>query len=157
RMSLTPSPSKSPVAVIVQSAIGNEPRPIADLIVPLLFISHSAIPPAFSRQRMSRTLSLLRSPVPAICQLMGTLPTVTDDCNAPELFRNQIATLPLVSRQRMSPMPSPLKSPVPTMLQEMGSEPTLTTDMIVAPFISHNATTPLLWYQRISLEPSPFM
>src|SRR5215468_6109578 len=45
RMSLIPSPSKSPVPATLQAAGSSVPSPTADLIVPLLFISHTAIAP----------------------------------------------------------------------------------------------------------------
>src|SRR5262249_3162539 len=66
RMSLIPSPLKSPVPAMLQEGGGSNPNPTADLIVPLLFISHTAIPPlGWWYQRMSHTLSPSKSPVPA--------------------------------------------------------------------------------------------
>src|SRR5262249_61700558 len=45
KMSLMPLPSKSPVPAMVQTAGFKVGSPTADLIVPLLFISHTAIAP----------------------------------------------------------------------------------------------------------------
>src|SRR5229473_476031 len=62
RMSLLPSPLKSPVPTIDQ-VVGAEPRP-ADCRSCAPFISHTATLPLPSAQRMSPLPSPLKSPVP---------------------------------------------------------------------------------------------
>src|SRR6266540_5083753 len=74
---------------------------------------------------MSLLLSLLKSFVLTIVQLLGTAPRAPD-CKTCMPFSNQIATVPVLpSRQRMSALPSPLKSPVPTIVQLLGTAPRL--------------------------------
>ena len=73
------------------------------------FINHTATLPLVSRQMMSPNPSPLKSPTPAMDQVVGMLPTdAVDPTAAP--FMNHIAVLPLVSCQRRSALPSPLKS-----------------------------------------------
>ena len=87
------------------------------------FMNQIAVLPRLSRHRMSLLPSPLKSPVPTMFQVGGTLPTrPPDEMVAP--FISHTATLPLLSRQRMSPMPSPLKSPTPTTDQVVGMLPT---------------------------------
>src|SRR6266852_342897 len=64
RMSLLPSPLKSPVSTIVQ-LVGAEPSP-ADWVTCAPFISQIATLPLPSRHRMSLLPSPLKSPVPTI-------------------------------------------------------------------------------------------
>src|SRR5215831_15267628 len=77
RMSLMPSPLKSPVPAMLQVPTGSVASPLADLIVPLLFISQTATAPLVWYQRMSHTPSPLKSPVPATVQSLGSPPTLT--------------------------------------------------------------------------------
>src|SRR5215470_11543296 len=159
-MSLLPSPLKSPVPTIDQ-VVGTFPIPAVlgfKTVVP--FISQIAILPlVVSRHRMSHLPSPLKSPVPTMDQLVGTLPTpAVLGFKTVVPFISQIAILPLVvSRQRMSHLPSPLKSPVPTMDQLAGTFPTPAAlgFKIVVPFISQIATLPLVSRQRMSHLPSP--
>src|SRR5450631_762431 len=91
RMSLLPSPSKSPVPTIDQ-LVGTVPRlTYCDTVPP--FISQIATLPPVSRQRMSVLPSPLKSPVPTIDQLVGTVPRLTY-CDTVPPFISQIATLP---------------------------------------------------------------
>src|SRR5262245_29896401 len=93
-MSLMPSPLKSPVPAMAQTLTGSAPKASADLTVPSLFISQTAIPPPpVSRQRMSDTPSPLKSPVPAICQTVGNEPTPTTDLTVAP-FMNHSPTPP---------------------------------------------------------------
>src|SRR5258708_7108674 len=157
RMSLLPSPLKSPVSTIDQ-VVGAEPRP-TDSMNSAPSISHTATLPLASRHRTSLLPSPLKSPVPTTDQLVGTFPTpAVLGFKTVVPFISQIATLPLVvSRQRMSHLPSPLKSPVPTMDQVVGTFPTpaVLGFNTVVPFISQIATLPLASLQRMSHLPSP--
>src|SRR5262245_51307041 len=92
RMSLMPSRLKSPVPAMLQPA-GSEPTATADFTVPLVFISHAAIPLlVLFNQRMSHTPSPSKSPVPATVQSFGSEPTPTAEPSPPFLFMYQIAT-----------------------------------------------------------------
>ena len=72
RMSLLPSPLKSPVSAIVQ-LVGTLPRCRPETTcVP--FINQIATSPLALRHRMSVLPSPLKSPVPTMVQLVGTLP-----------------------------------------------------------------------------------
>src|SRR5215471_6153619 len=104
RTSLLPSPLKSPVPTIDQ-VVGTFPTPAVlgfKTVVP--FISQIAILPlVVSRQRMSHLPSPLKSPVPTMDQLVGTVPTPAVAAFKTVVpFISQIATLPLVSLQGMS-------------------------------------------------------
>src|SRR5271157_1538508 len=96
RMSLMPSPLKSPIPATVHSL--GEALPIApDDMTVAPFISQTARLPLLSSQRMSPMPSPLKSPVPTTDQLVGMLPTLADEATA-DPFINQIAVSPLVSR-----------------------------------------------------------
>src|ERR1035441_9852504 len=71
RISLLPSPLKSPVSKIDQ-LVGKTPKLEAEYCVP--FISHIPTVPSELRQRMSVLPSPLKSPVPTIVQLVGKIP-----------------------------------------------------------------------------------
>src|SRR5882672_5526269 len=131
RMSLLPSPSKSPVSTIDQMA-GAEPAAAACVTCSPFINQIATVPLLVSRHRMSLLPSPLKSPVPAMVQLVGTEPTPAPEACAP--FMNQIATLPLLSCQRMSLLPSPSKSPVPTIVQLVGAFPTPAAWVTCAPF-----------------------
>ena len=99
RMSLFPSPLKSPVSATVQFS-GMFPSPVADEKCPLP-INHMAVLPLVSRQRMSVVPSPSKSPVPTMDQFVGALPTdVVERMAEPSI--SQVATLPLVSRHKRS-------------------------------------------------------
>src|SRR5215470_17523659 len=75
RMSLLPSPLKSPVPTI-DHVVGTFPTSAVlgfNTVVP--FISQIATLPLVSRQRMSLLPSPLKSPVPTMDQVVGTFPT----------------------------------------------------------------------------------
>src|SRR5258708_17256791 len=103
RISLLPSPLKSPVPTIDQ-VVGTFPTPAVlgfETVVP--FISQIATLPLVSRQRMSHLPSPLKSPVPTIDQVVGTFPTpAVLGFKTMMPFISQLATLPLVSLQGMS-------------------------------------------------------
>src|SRR5450631_1782999 len=147
RMSLLPSPSKSPVSTIDQ-AVGTVPTDTPEATVPLLFNSHIATLPLLSRQRMSVLPSPFKSPTPTIDQLVGTFPSDTAEETVPP-FICQSATSPVLARQIM-PLPV-----LPAIDQLVGTVPTSTLEEIVPPFISHIATLPLVSRQRMSALPSP--
>src|SRR5262249_11782036 len=86
RMSLMPSPSKSPVPAMLQVPTGSVPSPLADLIVPLLFSSHTATAPLVWYQRMSPMPSPSKSPVPAMVHWMASEPTPSAPSTSPFLF-----------------------------------------------------------------------
>src|SRR5260221_3871709 len=69
RMSLLPSPLKSPVSTIDQ-VVGADPRP-TDIMNSAASISHTATAPLASRHRMSLLPSPLESPVPITDQVVG--------------------------------------------------------------------------------------
>src|SRR5262245_19708803 len=99
RMSLLPSPSKSPVSTIDHTEGGAEPTG-ADWVTCAPFISQIAtLPLVVSRHRMSLLPSPSKSPVPAIDQLVGTFPTPALPVTCAP-FINHIATLPLASDQK---------------------------------------------------------
>src|SRR5713226_10387070 len=89
RMSLLPSPSKSPVSTIVQ-AVGTVATP-ANCVTCAPFINQIPTLPLVSRHRMSLLPSPLKSPVPTIVQEVGTVATPAD-CVTCAPFINQIAT-----------------------------------------------------------------
>ena len=68
---------------------------------------------------------------------------------------NQMEVLPLVSRHSRSALPSPLKSRWPTIDQVLGNPTKTPVDDMAAPFMSHNARSPLPSPQTMSLKPSP--
>ena len=73
------------------------------------FISQIEALPSVLRHRMSALPSPLKSPTPAIVQLVGTTPSPPPlACVRP--FISQIEALPSVLRHRMSLLPSALKS-----------------------------------------------
>ena len=81
RISLLPSPSKSPVPTIDQ-LVGTVPRlPPPMLVAP--FMNHIATLPLVLRQRMSPLPSPLKSPVPTMLQLVGTNPRLPLRCSTP--------------------------------------------------------------------------
>src|SRR6266436_4212585 len=75
RMSLSPSPLKSPTPAIDQPA-GAVPTPAGVTCAP--FMNQIATLPLVSCQRMSPLPSPLKSPVPATDQTAGTFPTPAD-------------------------------------------------------------------------------
>src|SRR6516165_5723297 len=120
RMSLLPSPLKSPVSTICQGGGGakaGEPEKKNDL--PSLVMSHtSTCRVMVLNQRMSVLPSKLKSPVPTITQSRGGVVGEPPSINAQELpgggtavhLSNQISGCPVwVLYQRMSANPSPLK------------------------------------------------
>src|SRR5450631_3846628 len=127
RMSLLPSPLKSPIPTMDQTVGAfptNEGPPGFKTLVPC--ISQLTTSPLVSRQRMSLLPSPLKSPVPTIDQTVGAFPTNEGPPGFKTVvpFISQITTSPLVSRQRMPLWPSPLKSPAPTIDQTVGAFPT---------------------------------
>src|SRR5262249_21674468 len=103
RMSLLPSPSKSPVATIDQM-VGAFPTPKDVTWAP--FISHTDKLPLVSCQRMSPSPSPSKSPVPTIDHTLGgTFATPAAPVTWAPL-KNHIATLPEVSRHSQSALPS---------------------------------------------------
>src|SRR5712691_3511029 len=76
RMSLLPSPLKSPVPTIDQ-VVGAFPTP-ADCVTCAPFISQIATLPLVSRHRTSPLPSPSKSPVPTTDQTVGTFPTPAD-------------------------------------------------------------------------------
>src|SRR5579872_2411986 len=111
-----------------------------ETVVP--FISHTAVLPELSRQRMSLLPSPLKSPVSDTDHDVGTLPMKVLDVTPPLPLSSQIATLPVLSRHRMSVLPSPLKSPEPTIDQEVGTLPSEMLCDTVPPFMIHSAVFP---------------
>src|SRR6266849_2775275 len=104
RMSLLPSPLKSPVSLIDQRGDAAEPTPAAPVTC-APFISQIATSPVLVFcQRMSPLPSPLKSAVPAIDHTAGTVPTPADWVTWTP-FKNHIATLPLTSRQSRSALP----------------------------------------------------
>src|SRR5208282_2758159 len=160
RMSVSPSPLKSPVPTIVQVLGDTVPTyEVVGFKIEVPFISQIATSPDVSRQRMSLLPSPLKSPVPTIDQMLGdtvaTYEVVGFKIVVP--FISQIATSPDVSCQRMSVLPSPLKSRCPMIDQVLGD--TVATYEVVGfkievPFISQIATSPLVSRQAMSLMPS---
>src|SRR5260370_21683802 len=98
RMSLLPSPLKSPVPTIFHTLGGAFPTPAA-CVTCAPFISQIATSPvAVFRHRMSPLPSPLKSPVPAIDHTVATFPTPADSVTSVP-SRNQLSTSPLLSRQ----------------------------------------------------------
>src|SRR5208282_542381 len=104
RMSVSPSPLKSPVPTIVQVLGDTVPTyEVVGFKIVVPFISQIATSPAVSRHRMSLLPSPLKSPVPTIDQAGDTVATyevVGFKIVVP--FISQIATSPAVSRQSKS-------------------------------------------------------
>ena len=71
------------------------------------------------RQRTAACLSPLKSPNPAICQLLSTEPNPTYEYPR-EALESDKATASSVLRQRISALPSPLKSPTPAIYRDGG-------------------------------------
>src|SRR6516225_4991167 len=123
RMSLVPSPLKSPVSAICQGGggvkAGTAPK-ITD--VPSLPMSQiSVCRVVLLNQTMSVLPSPLKSPVPATVQSRGGVPgtplPIIGQSFAVHLS-NQISACPVwLLYQRKSANPSPLKSPVPLISQ----------------------------------------
>src|SRR6266853_693608 len=93
RMSLLPSPLKSPVSLIDHRGNGAEPTPAAWVTCAPFISQIATVPPLVSCQRMSLLLSPLKSAVPATDHAAGTLPTPAN-CVTCVPFKNHIATLP---------------------------------------------------------------
>ena len=72
RISLLPSPLKSPVPAICQSFPGVPTKALDWMLKP--FINHIATAPEMCRHRISLLPSPLKSPVPAICQSLSAVP-----------------------------------------------------------------------------------
>src|SRR5262249_21738331 len=113
RMSVLPSPLKSPVCEANQ-AVGAEPgEPPPITLAP--FISRPTTSPSILLyQKLSAVPSPLTSPLPGTSQppLGGTEPGEPPPIMVVP-FISQITFCPVFwLRQRMSPLPSPLKSPV---------------------------------------------
>src|SRR5215470_17944294 len=98
RMSLLPSPLKSPVSTIDQ-LVGAEPTAAACMTCAPFISQIAAASPLLSRHRISLLPSPLKSPVPTIDQLVGAFPTPAAWVTCAP-FISQTATLPLVSCQR---------------------------------------------------------
>src|SRR5437588_781804 len=136
------------------------------------FISQIAAWPLSFCQMMSDLPSLLKSPVPTVCQLAGGAATTLSKVGW-VAFISQIAAWPfagsaafaaLLYCHRMSALPSPLKSPVASACQLGGGWAMTGPAVGVVPFISQIAVSPLsgsealavlLYCQRISASPSP--
>src|SRR5450631_1735320 len=99
RMSLLPSPSKSPVSTI-DHVVGTFATNTLEETVPPLPISQIATLPLLSRHRISVLSSPLKSPAPTIDQLVGTFPSDTAEETVPP-FICQSATSPVLARQIM--------------------------------------------------------
>src|SRR5262245_49314809 len=100
-MSVKPSPLKSPVPAMLQSATGSEPT--ADALKKMPPISHTPTPPAELRHKMSVKPSPLKSPVPAMLQSAGgNDPSDPDDMTAASVFISHTPTPPVELRHRMS-------------------------------------------------------
>src|SRR5208282_4516686 len=114
RMSVLPSPLKSPVPTIDQpDAVGTVPTyEVVGFKIVVPFISQIATSPDVSCQRMSALPSPLKSRWPTIDQVLDdTVPTyVAVGFKIVVPFISQIAASPAVSCQRMSLRPSALKS-----------------------------------------------
>src|SRR5208282_2277442 len=160
RMSVSPSPLKSPVPTIVQVLDDTVPTyEVVGFKIEVPFISQIATSPDVSCQSRSALPSPLKSPVPTIDQAVDTVATyVAVGFKIVAPFISQIATSPDVSCQRMSALPSPLKSRCPTIDQVLGD--TVATYEAVGfkievPFINQIATSPLVSRQAMSLLQSP--
>src|SRR5262245_41491981 len=158
RMSVLPSPLKSPVPLGNQSvvAVPGEPPPMT--LAPS--ISQIKICPLMLLyQMMSALPSLLTSPVPMSSQLFigGTVPAEPLAGSTVVPFISQITTCPvMVLCQRMSPLWSPLKSPVAWTNQPNGTTPIEPPPMTFVPFSSQITASPVLpLRQRMSAKPSP--
>src|ERR1700754_4961859 len=117
KMSLMPSPLKSPVPLIDHGpgTLATNELFAFNTLVP--FISQIATLPDVSRHRMSALPSPSKSPVPATDQFGGTTPSPTVVIAFAPLMSDIAGSLVRALRHRMSPLPSPSKSPVPTTTQ----------------------------------------
>src|SRR5262249_54093919 len=123
RMSLKPSPLKSPVVAITQSVVAKPGEPLVGSTVVPFNSQITTCPLLVLYQSMSVLPSVSQSAAPP---LLGGLPAE----HGPRLRTKLVPfTAPattcrlVVLYQRMSFLPSPLKSPVPTIPQGLGAEP----------------------------------
>src|SRR5262249_40855776 len=157
RMSLAPSPLKSPVIRICQglNADPGEPPPIT--VVPFKN-QISTSPVNWLIQRMSVLPPPLKSPVPMASQARGAEPGEPPPMTlAPSISQNTTSRVGLFSKMR-GPLPAPSPSagrgtnPVLT----GGSDPGKPPPMTFGPFISQTTTWPVVVLcQRMSPLPSP--
>src|SRR5262249_46350835 len=157
RMSVLPSPLKSPVWEANQ-ATGAEPGEPAPMMVAPLISQITTCPVLLLYQKMSALPSPLTSPVPVICHpvLGGTVPSEPPPMTLVP-FISQITACPVVPlRQRMSAKPSPLKSRCPTTAQSELTEPAAPPPMAVVPFMNQITTLNITvgLRQRMSLRAS---
>ena len=160
RMSLLPSPLKSPVPTACQRFVGGV-QPTVPL--PVTFspsISHTKhMPLAPFCRRTSLLPSALKSPVPTARQLFvgGVQPTMPLAFTVSP-FISQVKHWPSSPFcRRMSLLPSPLKSPVPTECQLFvgGVQPTPPLALTFSPSSSQTKLTPFAPFcKRMSLWPS---
>src|SRR6185369_16235954 len=130
--------------------------------LPSLFASQSVIAPLSFCQMMSSLPSPSKSPVPTMCQLVGTTSQALGSllANPPFAWPSHSVNDPLSLRQSTSFLPSPLKSPVPATCQLVGTTFQALASLLVKPplpsrFASHSVKEPLSLRQRISSLPSP--
>jgi len=124
------------------------------VIAEVPFISQIAAWPSLFCHRMSAWPSLLKSPVPMVCQLDPGLPRLA----APMMFVpsiSQIAASPLEFCHRMSAKPSALKSPVALTCQLGPGLPRLPPTSTLVPFSSQIPGTPLEFCHSRSEWPVP--
>src|SRR5260370_40527344 len=103
---------------------------------------------------MSALAAALKSPTPAICQALLTIPS--EPCELMVVpFINHRYAWPELLRHRISALPSPLKSPTPAICQALLTIPSEPCELMVVPFINHRYAWPELLRHRISALPAP--